>query len=168
MFFCFFFGVGRRVARWRSRLARTQRWVGGGRGARAVCPRRQMAWGAGPWWAGAGQAPCAVVGNWGPERNVGGTLILSATVVLRHRSPLPPPICSFHCSYGKCSCTHMHAHKNIHRHSLTHTYLHVSDCLVLIYRFGFSCSLAAALPHHVSSPSHKISLQAWLYLILKC
>ncbi len=122
-------------------LARTQRWEGGGRRG-VVCPRRQMARGAGPWWAGAGRAPCAVVGNWGPGWNVGGTLILSATVVLRHRSPLPPPICSFHRSYGKRSCTHMHTHKNIHRRSHTHTY--VRDCPLLICSFGFSCSAAAA------------------------
>lgn len=110
-----------RVAWRRSRLAKTQHWEGGERRG-VVCPRRQMARGAGPWWAGAGRAPCAVVGNWGPGWNVGGTLILSATVVLRHRSPLPPPICSFQRSYGKRSCTHMHAHKNIHRRSLTHTH----------------------------------------------
>lgn len=90
-------------------LARTRRWEGGGLGG-VVCPMRQMARGAGPWWAGAGWAPCAVVGNWGPGWNVGGTLILSATVFLRHRSPLPPPICSFHCSDGKCPCTHLHVH----------------------------------------------------------
>lgn len=65
--------------------------------------------------AGAGRAPCAVVGNRGPGWNVGGTLILSATVVLRHRSPLPPPICSFQRSYGKRSRTHTHTH--IHTHT---------------------------------------------------
>lgn len=94
-----------------------------------VCPRRQMAWGAGPWWAGAGRAPCAVVGNWGPGWNVGGTLILSATVFLRHRSPLPPPICSFHRSYGKRSRTHTHAHQNIHGQTCAHARTHIRHTL---------------------------------------
>ena len=133
---------------------RRRRRKGGG----VVCPRRQMAWGAGPWWAGAGRAPCAVVGNWGPGWNVGGTLILSATVVLRHRSPLPPPICSFHRSYGKRSCTHMRAHKNIHGQL---TYTHIRQRLP-------PCESAAPgsvavhqqlFPQDSSSPSRKISLQ---------
>lgn len=120
-----------------------------------------MARGAGPWWAGAGQAPCAVVGNWGPGWNVGGTLILSATVVLRHRSPLPPPICSFHRSYGKHSCTRKYTHANIHVRLHTYTHTHTSaSAPLLICCFGFSFSTPAALPPNVlPSPSHEFSLQ---------
>lgn len=116
-----------------------------------------MAWGAGPWWAGAGRVPCAVVGNWGPEWNVGGTLILSATVVLRHRSPLPPPICSFQRRGGKRSCTHMHELKNMHRHLLTR--MHTSVITPpLICSFGFSYSVR----QRSSSPTRNISIPAWL------
>lgn len=113
--------------------------------------------------AGAGRAPCAVVGNRGPGWNVGGTLILSATVVLRHRSPLPPPICSFQRSYGKRSCAHMHAHKNIHRRfACTHVRTsasapppHTHILANLHLRVQLQCT--SIFP---SSPSsHKISLQ---------
>lgn len=111
--------------------------------------------------AGAGRAPCAVVGNRGPGWNVGGTLILSATVVLRHRSPLPPPICSFQRSYGKRSCAHMHAHKNIHRrfactHVRTsasapppHTHTH-TPLLICIFEFSCSAPASSPPPHHLT------------------
>lgn len=147
IFFLFFwFQDGGGVAEergWRGHSAKKKEGEG------VVCPRRQMARGAGPWWAGAGQAPCAVVGNWGPGWNVGGTLILSATVFLRHRSPLPPPICSFHRSYGRRSCAHMQAHENIHRRACTYpcVHTHTSETApLLIGSFGFSYSASSALP----------------------
>lgn len=91
------------------------------------------------------------MGNWGPGWNVGGTLILSATVVLRHRSPLPPPICSFHRSYGKRSC----AHKNIHRRTYTrvsHTHTYVSDCPLLMCSFWVQLQCTASSSPNIPPP----------------
>lgn len=110
------------------------------------------------------------MGNWGPGWNVGGTLILSATVVLRHRSPLPPPICSFHRSYGKRSCTHMRAHKNIHgRFAYTHIRQRLPPANLQL-RVQLQCTGSSSPKNSSSSPSYKISLQGstrshWLPLL---
>jgi len=99
----------------------------------------------------------AVVGNWGPGWNVGGTLIRNTTGVHFPRPSVPAIAAMASVPEHTHTHTDIYTQENIHMRSHTHTYVRCCPppsplLLLLISSVGFRYSTPPALPPEIPPP----------------